>query len=628
MIQSIKSSFSVYKLYYKYSLIVILFLIFTANIHAQEYVTLTAAPSKKEFFQSENIRINVKAIIQSGYHINANNLKDDDLIPTTIKVNPAELKTGKISWPPSKSYKFSFSETELDVYEGTITIGINLKAGKNVKPGNYEITGTVNYQACNERACFAPTDVDFAAVVVIKEDTTIKADSLKIQDTVKKIDTLKSEILSKDTVPQITQTTTVPSDTTVQTVSTQKNEIGKLIEEQGLFLALVLIFIGGLALNLTPCVYPLIPITISYFGAQVHNNKMQQLLMALVYVLGMSVTYSVLGVVAALTGGVFGSALQNPIVVVIIALIMFALALSMFGLYEIRIPQSIANFSGKNRQGYLGTALMGLTVGFIAAPCIGPFVLALLVFVGQLGSAWMGFLLFFILSLGLGFPYIFLALFSSSLSKLPRSGAWMEGVKIIFGLLLIGLGLYTLQSVIPKNIFEIIFPLYIIAAGAYLVLVDRKAINSPGYTRVKHLIALAAVIWGSTMLSFGEQNFASSGKLEWNELRSKDEIENVLKDSKGRPTMIDFTADWCAACKELDKYTYTDVNVIEASKKFNNIKVDLTKTNMEISDRFKILGLPVVAFFDSKGNELSDLRVTGFIDAKEFQKIMEKAIKQ
>ena len=123
----------------------------------------------------------------------------------------------------------------------------------------------------------------------------------------------------------------------------------------------------------------------------------------------------------------------------------------MFGLYEIRIPQSIANFSGKNRQGYFGTALMGLTVGFIAAPCIGPFVLSLLVYVGKIGSPLLGFLMFFVLSLGFGFPYIFLAIFSGSISKLPRSGVWMEGVKIIFGFIMIGLAIYTAQTLYRRK---------------------------------------------------------------------------------------------------------------------------------------------------------------------------------
>jgi thiol:disulfide interchange protein DsbD len=383
----------------------------------------------------------------------------------------------------------------------------------------------------------------------------------------------------------------------------------------------------GIGLNLTPCVYPLIPITISYFGAQVSNSKGGKLLMALAYVLGMSVTYSVLGLVAALTGGVFGSLLQSPWVVAGLVLIFIALALSMFGLYEIKIPQSLANFSGKNRQGYFGTFMMGLTVGFIAAPCIGPLVLSLLVYVGQIGSPLLGFVMFFVLSLGLGLPYIFLAMFSSSITKLPRSGEWMEGVKIIFGFMMLGLALYTAQPLMSVKLYEIVFPLFLILGGVYLILVDRKAVNSVTFTRIKYTIAIAVIIWGAMNLHFGEELQPTGGKYEWQMLQTQKQIDESVAKAKDKPTIIDFYADWCAQCKELDKYTYIDPKIVELSKKFNNIKVDLTKGDKEIEGKFKIQGLPVVAFIDKNGKEREDLRITGFLKPEEFIKVMEKALK-
>jgi len=605
-----------------------LFLMFLVRpVILQEYVSVTVSPLKKEFLASENIKINVKASIKEGFHINANKVADEDLIPTAINFESSDFKLTKVSWPGAKQYKFSFSETEIDVFEGSVNIGLTLKAKKDIKPGKYEVSGSVYYQACNDKACFAPRDAGFTVSFSVKQDS-VKADTTK-QDTKK--DTLKADTTGigekQDTTKQTTTLKENKRDTTQTISSTQDNEIAGYIAEKGLFLTLILIFIGGLALNLTPCVYPLIPITISYFGAQVSGNKFQRIALALTYILGMSVTYSVLGLVAALTGGLFGSALQNPIVVGVIVAVLIALALSMFGLFEIRIPQSIASFSGKSRSGYFGTALMGLTVGFIAAPCIGPFVLGLLVYVGQMGSAFMGFLLFFILSLGLGFPYIFLAIFSGSISKLPRSGEWMEGVKIIFGFVMIGLALYIAQPLLPAKIYDIVFPVYLILAGFYLIVIDRKAINAPVYTRIKYVIAIGSIIMGSMNLQFTDQQ-PMVGKLEWQILNSRQLIEESIRKTNGKPTMIDFTAEWCAQCKELDKYTYTDPKVIELSKDFNNIKVDLTKENKEISDRFKILGLPVVAFIDKNGKEIENLRVTGFLKPGEFQKIMEKAIKQ
>ena len=606
---------------------VLFVLLFATLSYAQQYVTVTASPQKKDFYPSENIRVNVKADIQSGYHINANQVSDPDLIPTTIEVDGGSLKVGKISWPGSHKFKFSFSETELDVYEGAITIGINLKAPKDIKPGSYEITGTLNYQACNDRACFAPKDAPFTVTVIIKEDTA-KVDTSKTEtpkDTSTKTDSLDKST-QQDTTTK-TQLTENKRDTTQSVTSTEnKNQIAAYIEENGMFVALLIIFVLGIGLNLTPCVYPLIPITISYFGAQVSNSKGGKLLMALAYVMGMSVTYSVLGLVAALTGGVFGSLLQSPLVIGFLVLIFIALALSMFGVYEIKIPQSLANFSGKNRQGYFGTFLMGLTVGFIAAPCIGPLVLSLLVYVGQMGSPFLGFIMFFVLSLGLGLPYVFLAMFSSSITKLLRSGEWMEGVKIIFGLMMIGLALYTAQPLMSVELYEMIFPIFLILSGIYLIMIDRKAVNAPMYTRIKYAIAIAVIIWGSTNLHFGEQQTVGAGKYEWQMLQTQALVDASISKSTDKPTIIDFYADWCAQCKELDKYTYVDPKIIELSKKFNNIKVDLTKGDKEIEGRYKIQGLPVVSFIDKNGKEMDDLRVTGFLNAEEFIKIMEKAL--
>ena len=622
---------------YLISFLILVFAVSTAL--SQQYVTVKASPSKKEFTSSEPVKINVKAAVQSGFHINAHKISDEDLIPTTISVESSDFKVTKTKWPASEMYKFSFSETELEVYAGSFTIGLTLKANKDLKPGTYEIKGAVNYQACNDRACFPPKNADFSATVTIKEEKETTVDTTKketdteevteTKDTTKKVDTTQITQTTDTTKTDTSNTTTLTEnkrDTSQTVSSSQENEIAGYIKEKGLFLTLVLIFLGGLALNLTPCVYPLIPITISFFGAQVSNNKTQKIVMAVVYVLGMSITYSVLGLVAALTGGLFGSLLQNPIVVGVIVLILLALALSMFGLFEIRIPQSIANFSGKNRQGYFGTALMGLTVGFIAAPCIGPFVLGLLVYVGQIGSAFLGFIMFFILAMGLGFPYIFLAIFSGSINKLPRSGEWMEGVKIIFGFVMVGLALYFAAPLMSVEIYEIIFPIFLILAGFYLIVIDRKAINASVYTRIKYIIAIGSIVVGSMNLHSSEEQ-PMAGKFDWQNLSSQQQIDSSISKADGKPTIIDFYADWCAQCKELDKYTYTDPKVIELSKKFNNIKVDLTKENKEITDKFHILGLPVVAFIDKNGNEKEELRITGFLKPDEFIKTMEKALK-
>ena len=219
--------------------------------------------------------------------------------------------------------------------------------------------------------------------------------------------------------------------------------------DRGIFVTLLLVFLGGLALNLTPCVYPMIPITISYFGGQSQGKKGSLVAHACLYVIGMAVTYSVLGVFAAMTGSLFGTALQYPPVLIGIALVMVLLALSMFDVYEFRMPAFLNRLAGGSQKGFAGTFLMGLTVGIVAAPCIGPFVLGLLTYVGNKGNAFLGFVLFFVLALGMGVPFIVLGVFSGSIKKLPRSGAWMVWVRKVFGFILLAMAVYFLEPLFP-----------------------------------------------------------------------------------------------------------------------------------------------------------------------------------
>ncbi len=483
---------------------------------------------------------------------------------------------------------------------------------KDAQEGETYFSYSVNFQACDDKVCYSPKKLSDSVKVLISRNTS---DVVSNSEVFSSLDFTSGKLVKKSVNQGETK---LSENERTGSPGAEEDQVSDWIQEKGLFAALALIFLGGLALNLTPCVYPLIPITLSFFGAQASGSKTQSILMGVFYALGMAVTYSTLGVVAALTGGILGTALQNPIVIIVIALIMAALGLSMFGLFEIRVPQSLALIGNTNRSGYFGSLLMGLTVGFIAAPCIGPFVLSLLVYVGKIGSAFTGFLLFFVLAMGLGLPYVFLAASSSSISKLPRSGEWMIGVKVIFGLILFGMALFTLAPLIPEDLFEKIFPVYIILSGIYLILFDKNGKNSTGYTSVKNIIAIAAVAVGSWML----KPHGAAEEVKWNMLTSLDGIEQSVQ-SQGKPVIIDFYADWCAQCKELDKYTYTDPGVVEMTKDFNNIKIDLTKENEEITSKFDIKGLPVVVFMGPDGKEFRDLRVTGFLEPEEFSKRIE-----
>lgn len=580
-----------------------------------EYIKLNFYPNKEKYLfsseagKSDTIKIALKITIKENYHINSYEVEDPTLIKTEITSSSDNFKLLNLFYPASKKLKFEFSETELNVYEGEIYIGLTYLPADNIQFGEYEIPVKVNFQACDDKACYPPKSVSGNVKVTIAKNSS---QSEINKDFFNKINFSKPQNVKSDTVKKVSS---LKENVRSDSPDNDENQVSNWIEEKGLFVSLFLIFLGGLALNLTPCVYPLIPITVSYFGAQSSGSKAQSILMGIFYALGMSVSYSALGVFAALTGSLLGTALQNPLVIIAISLILIALGTSMFGLFEIRVPQSLALMGNKNRSGYLGSVLMGLTVGFIAAPCIGPFVLSLLVYVGKLGNAFTGFILFFVLSLGLGLPYIFLAASSSSISKLPRSGEWMEGVKIIFGLILFGMAMNTLSPLIPKNIFAVIFPAYVILSGIYLIFLDKKGLSSKIYSKIKLFIAILAIIYGVWMLKPQEK----SKEVSWKVLSSVEAIEKSIS-AENKPVMIDFYADWCAQCKELDEFTYTDPQIAELSESLNTIKIDLTNENENITGKYNIKGLPVVIFMNSKGEEIRELRVTGFLKPEEFRK--------
>jgi len=587
---------------------------FNAFSQETDHLSIKTFTNKEIYKDKDTIELALKLNIKEKFHINSYKVDDPTLIKTTIDFEKGDFNLLNSYFPGDKLLKFEFSESKIRVYEGENIIGFRLVAAKSLPDGEYQVKLKFNYQACDNAVCYPPKTIEVNVKIKISNEKP--SNTLANKEIFSKIDFSKPTELKQEE-----KATDLKENRRIEGQNPDENKVSNFIEERGMFLGLLFIFLGGLALNLTPCIYPLIPITISFFGAQSSGNRMQSIMMGVFYALGMAITYTGLGLFAALTGSLLGTALQNPLVVIGVALVLAALATSMFGLWEIRVPQKLALAGNKNRSGFIGSLLMGFLVGFIAAPCIGPFVLSLLVYVGKLGNPFMGFLFFFVLSMGLGLPYVFLAAFSSAINKLPRSGEWMIGVKIIFGFILIGMAISTLEPIIPKEIFMYLYPLFIIFAGIYLIAFDNKGKTAPAFTKIKLLLAIVAIIYGTWIL----KPESHEAKVDWAMLNSVESIESTIK-SKNTPIMIDFYADWCAQCKELDKYTYTDKDVANLSKSFNTIKIDLTKENKAISDKYNIKGLPVVLFMNEKGEEIKELRVTGFLKPEEFIKKMKTTL--
>jgi thiol:disulfide interchange protein DsbD len=407
---------------------------------------------------------------------------------------------------------------------------------------------------------------------------------------------------------------------------------------------LVLIFFGfGLLLTFTPCVLPMVPILSGIVAGEGKSlNKLRALALSVSYVLGMAVTYAAAGVAAAYSGSMLAAALQNPWVLGAFALVFVWLALSMFGFHDLQLPGFLQHHVSKAHQRLKGgriasVAAMGVLSALIVSPCVAAPLAGALLYISQTGDVARGGAALFAMAIGMGVPLIVVGVSEGAL--LPKAGPWMEGVKKFFGVLLLAVAIWIVSPVIPAAAQMLLWAALLIGSATFLRALDSLPSDASGYARLWKGVGLMALVAGIALLvgalagsrdplrplaGLAGASAPAEAPIKWLQVNSITELDENLR-APGRPVMLDFYADWCVSCKEMERFTFSDPRVRAKLDDMVLLRADVTANSEQhklLLKRFSLFGPPGIIFFDGRGREIQGLRVIGYQDAERFLKTL------
>lgn len=408
-------------------------------------------------------------------------------------------------------------------------------------------------------------------------------------------------------------------------------------------------FVAGLGLSLTPCVLPMVPILSSIIAGQGPVSTQRGFLLSLSYVLGMAATYTAAGAIAALAGNQVQALFQKPWLITLFAGMFVVLSLSMFGLFELQMPAAIqtrlANMANRQKAGtFLGTAVIGALTALIVTTCVAPPLIGALTFISQTGDVARGSGALFALSMGMGTPLLLVG--ASAGQVLPRVGPWMNAVKAAFGVMMLGIAIWMMERVLPGTVTLVLWSLLVFLTGVFLGAFEPLPAAPTPAKRLAKGVGMLACLYGALMLigaTLGGDNplkpipqaavaRATGGgmvaatradALEFRAIETVAALDAALGEARaaGQPVMLDFTADWCISCKEMEEYTFPDPGVIGALQPFMLLRADVTENNDDdqaLLKRFRSFGPPTIAFFDAAGTERENFKLVGYVPPEQF----------
>ncbi|MBN2053512.1 thioredoxin family protein [bacterium] len=622
---------------------------------AKEVVRIDAKQSRSGLQPGSALVLAVHFNIPEGYHLfhHEYSYEKDFTFPAYAKIAPQAVLV--VSDPFYTSCQLD-PEDQTKVYHTSLTVVFQVQPAAGTLPGEYPLTVQYGYQTCSDVTgmCLPPLDAELKVMVpVVGAGDSVSEQEKEYFDKV--FGTLEDPVgwrkltgIEVEPAAQAAGGVEAGAATGEDAlVESGGFDIAAVIERSGYLFLFAMMFVFGIGTSLTPCVYPMIPITMSFFVSQVEKSRLRVVLMAAAYVMGIAVTYATLGVVVAAIGGTFGAYANHPAVIIPLIVIFVALGVSMLGVFEIRIPAVLSGrMLSETKSGMIGAFIMGIFLGFIAAPCVMPVVGTLLTFVAQTGNYLLGFWGMFIFAWGMGLIFFILAMFPKAISAMPRSGMWMDGVKRFFAFIIFGVAVYYLGQLLQNNsVATLVWAVYLLGTGAFLLIGNVKSAPFAAWGRLRKglfiLLGLTMIVAGFGLVRLGVAEWSSPPEApspaisphrlaeafglwaagEESLIAWRGYSENIpdpiaLARETGKPVFVDFWATWCKNCKVMERTTFMDPAVAKAFDGYEAFKVQAEKTesegglllkrlqaiNSNTGESATVAALPCYIIIDAKGD--------------------------